>query len=408
MDSLVLALTFGLRLLFAQHPPPSVDPPCAPGSVGPNLTPTSRGLLLSWLEPAGADAKPGDGVWSLRYALFSDGRWSAPRTIASGDRFFVNWADFPSVAEARGGWLLAHWAEKSGADTYAYDVALARADGVAGPWKRIASPHDDRTQTEHGFVSLVPEGEALRAFWLDGREMKAEGHGAGHGGHGSGDMTLRTARVTREGKIEAGAILDKRTCECCNTSAAVTSDGALIAFRDRSEKEVRDVSVVRQTASGWSGAETVASDRWEIAGCPVNGPAAAASGKTVAIAWFTAAGDRQTVRLAYSRDAGRSFAKPIDVDTAEPLGRVDLLLDSSGDAIVAWVGTSGGTSVRLRRVPAAGRAGPAATVAATTVDRASGFPQIAHVPGGDYLVVWVDAKAPASIRAAVVPEDSLR
>ncbi|HEY7368778.1 MAG TPA: hypothetical protein VIA29_02755, partial [Thermoanaerobaculia bacterium] len=90
-----------------------------------------------------------------------------------------------------------------------------------------------------------------------------------------------------------------------------------------------------------------------------------------------------------------------DVDTAEPLGRVDLLIDQSGDAVVAWVGTSGGTSVRLQRVPASGPSGPVVSVSATTIDRASGFPQIAPVQGG-CLVAWVDAKTPARIRAAVV------
>jgi hypothetical protein len=380
---------------------PNVDPPAAAGAVGPNLTATSRGVLLSWLEPAGLAVRPEGSPWSLRYALFSDGRWSTPRTIATGDRFFVNWADFPSIVEARGGWLLAHWPEKSGEDTYAYNAVLARANSLDGPWRRLGPIHDDKTETEHGFVSFVPEGDAIRAFWLDGREMTEGGGHGGHGAAGGGSMTLRTARVSRDGKVTDGAVLDRKTCECCNTSAAVTSEGALISFRDRSDKEVRDISVVRRTASGWSEASGVGADGWEIAGCPVNGPAVAASGRTVAIAWFTAAAERQRVRLAFSQDAGRSFGKPIEVDNAEPLGRVDILLDPAGDAIVAWVGASGGPSIRLRRISAAGTAGPVVTVAATTIDRASGFPQIARVPGG-YLVAWVDAKAPARIRATVV------
>jgi hypothetical protein len=395
------ALLLGPILALWLAAPPSIDPPAAAGSVGPNLTVTSRGVLLSWLEPAGLAGTAEGSPWSLRYALFSEGRWSTPRTIETGARFFVNWADFPSVVEAPGGWLLAHWPEKSGIDTYAYDVAMARADSLEGPWRRLGPLHDDKTETEHGFVSFVPEGDAIRAFWLDGREMAEGGGHGGHGAAGAGTMSLRTARVSKEGRIAEVAVLDPKTCECCNTSAAVTSEGALIAYRDRSDKEIRDISIVRKAASGWSGVQAVGSDGWEIAGCPVNGPAVAARGKTVAVAWFTAAAERQRVRLAYSQDAGRSFGKPIDVDAAEPLGRVDLRIDESGDAVVAWVGSSGGPSVRLRRVPASGAAGPVVPVSATTIDRASGFPQIAPVPGG-YLVAWVDAKTPARIRAAVV------
>ena len=35
----------------------------------------------------------------------------------------------------------------------------------------------------------------------------------------------------------------------------------------------------------------VYNDGWKIAACPVNGPAVAANGKRVALAWFTAPND---------------------------------------------------------------------------------------------------------------------
>lgn len=59
--------------------------------------------------------------------------------------------------------------------------------------------------------------DGVRAFWLDGRETAETG-----GGHGEGAMTLRSAVITRAG-LAGGELLDARVCDCCGTSAAVTS-----------------------------------------------------------------------------------------------------------------------------------------------------------------------------------------
>lgn len=379
------------------QPVTRTDPPAAPGSMGPNLTLSRGGILLSWLEPPKPDAKPQEGNYALRYARFGNGAWSAPRTIVSGSGFFANWADFPSMVEAREGWLLAHWAAKSGEGTYAYDVALARAEKLDGPWRRLGPAHDDRTETEHGFVSFVPEEGAIRAFWLDGREMRMEDSAQGHGG---GDMTLRTALIGE--KAGSSEVLDPRVCECCQTSAAVTSAGPVIVYRDRSAKEVRDIAIVRRAGKGWSPPRAVARDGWEITGCPVNGPAIAAQGKNVAVAWFTAAQDRPRVLVAFSKDAGATFSRPIVVDDSSPLGRVDLALDGQGDAIVCWADSlPKPPAIRLRRVSAAGEAGEPIVVAETTAARASGFPRLER-SGETLLIAWVESGEVFRLRAATV------
>jgi hypothetical protein len=71
-----------------------------------------RGLLLSWVERDGQEA-------TLRFAERTAAGWSAPRDVASGNDSFVNWADVPSVVRLASGELVAHWLQKSGADTYA-------------------------------------------------------------------------------------------------------------------------------------------------------------------------------------------------------------------------------------------------------------------------------------------------
>ena len=60
------------------------------------------------------------------------------------------------------------------------------------------------------------------------------------GGLGSGNMTIRTAFVADS--IGPGVPLDDRVCECCSTSAAMTANGPVIVYRDRSADEVRDIA----------------------------------------------------------------------------------------------------------------------------------------------------------------------
>ena len=97
--------------------------------------------------------------------------------------------------------------------------------------KGVCVPHRDGTQTEHGFVSILPwAGKSAGLFWLDGRQFTSKEHG--HGGHGSSadEMTLRFASVGPGGRLADEFLLDSRVCDCCQTSAAMTSEGAVALF----------------------------------------------------------------------------------------------------------------------------------------------------------------------------------
>jgi hypothetical protein len=98
-----------------------VPSPAAPGSGEPFLYATPAGAVyLSWVEPFG------DGH-RLRFAVWHEDGWNSPRTIARGANWFVNWADVPSVIATDDGRMAAHWLQKSGPDTYAYDVRVAQS-----------------------------------------------------------------------------------------------------------------------------------------------------------------------------------------------------------------------------------------------------------------------------------------
>jgi hypothetical protein len=373
--------------------PREIASPARPGSGEPNLAATPDGrLLLSWVEPVG------DERHALRFAeRRPGGTWSAPSTAAEGHGWFVNWADFPALAVLPDGTTFAHWLTKSGGGTYAYDVRLAASRAVGSSWGAPVVPHRDGTRTEHGFVSLVPWSEAeLGVVWLDGRKTAAADS------HGAAEMALVHTTVTPDGQLGRETVLDGRVCDCCQTAAVRTDRGVVVAYRDRSDTEVRDVSIVRFADGRWSAPRTVAADGWRIEGCPVNGPSLAAEGPRVALSWFTAAGDQPRVKLAFSQDGGATFGAPVVVDDGRPIGRVDVVLLPGGAALVSWMEqVADGAELRVRAVTADGVKGEATTVADSSAARSSGFPRMERA-GSEVVAAWRDPSDPPRVRTAVL------
>jgi hypothetical protein len=360
--------------------------PASGNSGEPNLYATADGrVFLSWIE------KHGDNLHALKFAVLKQGNWSVPQTVAEGKNWFVNWADFPSLIELKDGSLVAHWLVKSDAQTYAYHVNLSRSNDGGKTWSKPFVPHKDNTPTEHGFVSLVSLNQGRAGIvWLDGRNFTAKEDEKGHGGHGSlkDEMTLRYATMDSRGNLFDEAQIDRRTCECCQTSAAVTSEGLIVAYRDRSEKEVRDIAILRQVKGKWTAPQILHKDDWQINGCPVNGPSITAMGNKVAVAWFTAAKDLPRVNVAFSSDAGATFTDAIQVDEGKPLGRVEIVMLPDHSALLVWLErTEKGAEIRARRIQANSAKGSSMVVGESNTARASGFPQIA-LTKNEVIFAW--------------------
>jgi len=363
------------------HP---IEPPATRGASSPNLFATPGGeVWLTWLEPVDG-TKP---AHRLRISKLTGSSFSQPVTIAEGPTIVANWADVPSVARQRDGSLIAHWAEKVDSPVaHAYDVVLARSRDGGTTWKRLGSPHRDGTASEHGFVSLVPDGDGMMVVWLDGRVAA---------GHSGGATMLRAAHIGEE--LGDEQVIDDRVCDCCSTAAVATASGPLIVYRDRSDKELRDPGIARRVVDGWSRRQ-VHADGWEIAGCPVNGPAIAARDSAVVVAWYTYAAQRAVVRVAFSGDGGETFDTPIEVDAARgaraPIGRVEVVLDG-GEAFVSWMASEREDGrVLVRRVARDRRQGPELPIASISAARAGGFPRM-EIAGNDLVLAWTDVDAGA-------------
>ncbi len=365
----------------------TVDPlnsPAADGSAEPQMTVSPRGVLLSWIERSGETA-------SLRFSERTSTGWSPPRTAASGDNWFVNWADVPSVLRLNDGALVAQWLQKSGASTYAYDVRLAYSTDEGRTWSESFTPHHDGSEQEHGFASLFQmPGAGLGLIWLDGRGM---GSTEGRDAHGTpaGAMSLRFGAFDTSWKQSVEQPVDLRVCECCPTTAAMTSEGPIVAFRNRSDDEIRDIYVSRLERGAWSEPVAVHHDGWKIAACPVNGPMLSARGRDVAIAWFSASGDVGHAYVAFSSDAGRAFGSPIRLDEHSALGRVDLELMDDDSAIATWIEFHEKRSqFSARRVQRNGQRSSISTIAAIEGSRASGYPRLARA-GSELVFAWTES-----------------
>ena len=383
-------LAIGLAQSTPQTPPPlrieSVPSPAGANSSEPQFTVQGDRVILSWLEVSGERA-------SLKFVERTPAGWSNAQTVASGTHFFVNSFDVPSVRALADGTLAAHWEERLGADedSDASKVMLSWSKDQGRTWSRPVSPHHDGTNTEHGFVSLFQApGAGLGLVWIDGRATNPDTE--------SGDMSLRASLYDASGKPLRETVVAPRVCECCSTSVAETSEGPIVAFRNRSATEVRDIYVSRFADARWSPPAIVHADDWMIQACPINGTSISARGRDVAVAWFMAKNDQGRAFVSFSRDAGRTFGAPVRVDDAGSLGRLGVQLLDNGTAAVIWIEKSTPrTQFRVRIISAAGVRSAPVTIADTEGSR---YPRMAQERDA-LLFSWVDTdKGSSQLRIA--------
>lgn len=392
----VLPIFVCLAALACSRPPAPVRPltvvpmplPVGDVALSPQLTVVADHAVVSWIENETRTSV-------LKFAERTAGGWTAPCTVASGDNWFSNFADVPSVVRLADGTLAAEWLEITDDANDGYDLRLSFSKDGGTTWSPPLSPHHDGTKAQHGFASLFQmPGAGLGVVWLDGRAVTAA----------SDAMTLRAAIFNTAGSQQAETLLDDRVCDCCPTSVAVSSDGPVVAYRDRTGGEIRDIAVSRFVNGAWTPGRRVHDDNWHIAACPINGPAIAASGRNIAVAWMTANGDDGHAFVAFSSDAGNTFGPPIRLDNAASTGRVGVAFVDDRTAVASWIEYADGQSrLQLRRVDAGGERGAPVNVVGVSSERTSGYPRMVK-HGNELILAWTDTRDGGStVRTAVVP-----
>lgn len=394
--ALVLVLTSSGPALAAGLNPSDarVEELASPAPPRSELSRVSRdekgNVYLSWVTRSDTGAR-------LSYARLKGDAWSESQEISEGDDWFVNWADFPMLTMQSGAGV-AHWLQKSGEGSYDYDVVASFFNPSLEHWEQGRVVNSSGVAAEHGFVSMLPmDNQQTLIAWLDGRNTKNQLE--------PGPMTLRAAVLDASGTNLREWELDQATCDCCQTSAAMTAAGPVVVYRDRSINDVRDTAIVRLIDSNWTQPELVHKDDWQVMGCPVNGPAVAARDNQVAVAWFTARDDSPKVQLAVSKDSGASFGAPTLVAGPDTNGRVDAVILANGQVVVSWLSTEAAdASIMLSRFNATGQFMDIIKLSTTSASRRSGFPIIESVENTVY-VSWTDISDAPRVRVARVNFD---
>jgi len=335
-----------------------------------------------------------DSLTYLKYSTWDGEKWSMPNTIASGNTWFVNWADYPQLSVFSDGTLMACFLDKNGEGKFAYEIKYTLSkNGV--DWSEPKVLHQDGTETEHGFFSMKPWKDQMFISWLDGRNT-GKGHDDSHAAHDHGhhgNMNLRGAIINSDGSIAEDILMDDRVCDCCQTTAIISPNGPTVFYRDRSESEVRDIAMVNWNAGKGEKYGPIYNDNWEVSGCPVNGPRADSWKETVAVAWFTGSNSLPEVKVVFSNNSGKSFQKPIRIDNGNTHGRVDIALLDTKHAWVSWMEND---KIFSRIVSSEGKSGRVIPIGSSSDKRSSGFPQMT-VYLNEAHFAWTDDTSERSV-----------
>lgn len=322
--------------------------PAGPRALGASIAKAPDGTWwLSWVEAAntpapaatppsgehhhGASTTADAAPHTLRFSRFdaATNTWTAARTIAVGHGVPTSSADFPQLAFEGNGRALALWPDGRGGAWFTHSTDRGATWTEPAPWMT------DGTEVEKFSFATLADGRVLAA-WLDGRAKKS-----------GGKNQQLFARIV--GEKGPDLLIDPSVCDCCQTTLTAFPDGtALIAYRGRTEDEVRDIRVARFRGRAWDDPRPLNNDDWRIAACPINGPRLASDGGRVGVAWFTAADNDPRVLASFSPDAGGRFLQPLRMDGGKPAGHVDTLLLHDGAMLVTWI--EGDGSAWLRRV----------------------------------------------------------
>ena len=343
----------------------------------PSLVSGEGSLSLSWISSN--DGKKS----SLNFSQFKEGKWVNTQTMATGSNWFVNWADFPAHA-INENLILSSYLKKSDSGTYTYDVILSLQKLSGEKVKEDFLLHTDGVKAEHGFVSIIPnDNQGFFITWLDGRNTVDNDLDGYHK-----PMTIRFAEITNKGDIIDESELDSATCDCCQTSIAVTNKGPVVVYRDRSDKEVRDIYIARKINGIWGVPTPIHNDGWEINGCPVNGPKVASNSNNLAVSWFTVSSENPTVNLSFSKSNGASFGTPIKINDDDPIGRVDVAFLNPQEVLVSYIeGDDVGTYLRIKKVSIDGKVSAPITISKIDGGRSTGVPQL-EILDNEAFIVW--------------------
>ena len=358
-----------------------------------------------------------DGAANVYVAMSSDGGavFSAPRRVndQEGDATANNEQPPRVVMSGKGParTVTVFWSKRTDGPSLTQTGAVASV-GAQRPRKdavrmarstdggRTFSParfaHDPQLSGARGWESLAAASDgSVHAVWLDGRDAAKKIAEAAHSGmahKGQPPQDVYHSTITPDGRIVESRVATG-VCFCCKTAVAVDARGAVYAaWRHIFPGSMRDIAFARSSDAGrhFDPLVRVSEDKWELNGCPEDGPTMAVDqANVIHLAWATVVQDgdgQKALFYATSRD-GRTFSPrtrlPVG-DSATP-GHPQLALTNDGGAAIVWDELVAG----VRRVSFArvSRAGAVEKPQILSGDESASLPVIVRVDG-DLLIGW--------------------
>jgi hypothetical protein len=192
-----IALTAGgwAPAAVAQSPVTALDTPSVAGSNTYAMATGADGkTYLVWIEPAD------QGHHALKFSRFDGRGWQAPREIARGNNWFVNWADHPSLTAMPDGSLVAHWLVNTGRKqgSYGYGIRVARSTDEGVTWQMVFEDGMKNVSDYAGFLTFAPREGGADAIYLN---PLVPDEGAPAGGHEEEHTKTRPRSLGTDGTV---------------------------------------------------------------------------------------------------------------------------------------------------------------------------------------------------------------
>ncbi|MEQ1868796.1 MAG: hypothetical protein ABL961_02115 [Vicinamibacterales bacterium] len=297
-------------------------------------------------------------------------------------------------------------------------ILQARSEDGGRTFSRSLPVPDGAAVGNRGWESVTADGQGrTHVMWLDHRDMAAPVSSAAHAheGHHKSSSPRDGVAMAQQSKLylstvgESGSarVVTAGVCYCCKTAIATDSrDTLYLAWRHVYPGNVRDVAfaISRDGGRTFAPPRRVSEDRWQLDGCPDDGPAMTVdSTDRVHIAWPTLVpdgpGGKPSIGIFYAQSSGgQSFSARERLST-DGLPHHPQIVVNGERLFVAWDELKDG---QRRIVLASRRSGTmSASFTRTVVSEAPGllYPTIAP-SGTGALVAWTAGGERSTIQLA--------
>lgn len=311
--------------------------------------------------------------------------------------------------------IVAVWTSK--ADAGGTIVSARSVDGgkTFGPTSMVAEGPGNR-----GWENITIDGAGkVHVVWLDHRELAQSGsmnHTAEH--HAAPAESRKDAVETAQhSKLYTATVGDPKSshaitggvCYCCKTAIAAAENDIYLAWRHVYPQNVRDMAFTASHDGGrtFSAPVRVSEDKWQIEGCPEDGPALALdSRRQVHVVWPTLVNDgpngQPSIGIFYALSStGQNFGMRQRVPT-EGVPHHPQIAVIREAVYLAWDELKNGArQVVVARRPLSGSAGAAWSREVLSGNVPGTYPSLVSTDAGA-IVAWTSAAPNSVIRVAAL------